>query len=129
MVDQEEEIIIIDIGSGSIKIGFASSDQPKTYVPTIIGEPKDDTQMVGMDQKPFYYGHEVISKQSMLNITKPVQQGIIVNDDHNFHMLELFMENEIFHNQLRVSPEDHKILITEPPNNPKENREKICDLM
>ena len=128
-MDQDEEIIIIDIGSGSIKVGFASSDQPKAYLPTIVGKPKDDTQMVGMDQKPYYYGEEAINKRSMLNITEPVQKGIIPNDDHHFQMLELFLENEVFNNKLNTSPEEHKILITEPPNNPKENREKLCDMM
>lgn len=32
-------------------------------------------------------------------------------------------------NELRVSPEEHKILITEPPNNDKKKREEIIDLM
>lgn len=30
---------------------------------------------------------------------------------------------------MRVSPEEHKILITEPPNNPKKNREDMVELM
>jgi hypothetical protein len=38
----------------------------------IVGKPKDDTQMVGMDQKPFYFGEEAISKKQLLHITYPV---------------------------------------------------------
>lgn len=48
-MDEEAEIIIMDIGSGAIKAGFARNDQPKCYVPMIVGKPKDDTIMVGMD--------------------------------------------------------------------------------
>jgi len=35
----------------------------------------------------------------------------------------------LMNNELRVSPEEHKILLTEPPNNPKANREALVDLM
>jgi len=42
-------------------------------------------------------------------------------------MKEIF--THLFNNELRISPEEHKIMITEPPNNPKEMREKITDLM
>jgi actin-related protein len=38
----------------------------------IVGKPKDDTVMVGMDQKDFYFGNEARSKASMLDITEPV---------------------------------------------------------
>ena len=44
-------------------------------------------------------------------------------------MLEKFLDEEIFHNVLRVNPEDHKILITEPPNNPRKNREDLVEMM
>jgi len=35
----------------------------------------------------------------------------------------------LMNNELRVSPEEHKILLTEPPNNLKANREALVDLM
>lgn len=96
----------------------------------IVGKPKDDTIMVGMDQKDFYFGEEAISKKSMLDITYPVRNGIIPDDGgKSFDMLEKILEHQIFNQELRVSPEDHKILITEPPNNDKATREKLVDMM
>jgi actin-related protein len=127
-MEEDAEIIIMDIGSGAIKAGFARNDQPKCYIPMIVGKPIDDVQMVGMDQKDFYFGDEAITKKSMLDITYPVKQGI-VPDDHSFEMLEKILEHQIFNQELRVSPEDHKCMLTEPPGNPKENREKMVDLM
>jgi actin-related protein len=44
-------------------------------------------------------------------------------------MLKEIFEHQIFNQELRVSPEEHKILITEPPNNPKKNREDMVELM
>lgn len=124
-MEDEAETIIMDIGSGAIKAGFARNDQPKCYVPMIVGKPKEDTVMVGMDQKDFYFGEEAISKKSLLNISYPVRQGLVVDID----MLEKIFEHQIFNTELRVSPEDHKIMLTEPPNNPKKNREELVDLM
>jgi actin len=127
-MDDDSEIIIMDIGSGSIKAGYARNDQPKVYVPMIVGKPKDDTVLVGMDQKEFYFGQEAKSKKSFLEITYPVQKGV-VPDKFHLKMLEKIMHHQIFNQELRVSPEDHKIMLTEPPNNPKENREDLVDLM
>lgn len=44
-------------------------------------------------------------------------------------MLRQIIDSQIFEQELQVSPEDHKILITEPPNNPKKNREEMVDMM
>lgn len=64
----------------------------------------------------------------MLNISYPVQAGIIP-DKESLENFKQILEHQIFNNELRVSPEDHKIMLTEPPNNPKKNREELVDLM
>ena len=38
MDDDEGEPVVIDIGSGTIKAGFASDDAPRVDFPTIKGE-------------------------------------------------------------------------------------------
>ena len=76
-MDDDTDPLIMDIGSGHLKAGFASDDAPKVYVPMIVGKPKDNLTLVGMDQKDFYVGNEAISKQNHLNIFEPVQQGVV----------------------------------------------------
>ena len=48
-MEEESEPIVIDIGSGTLKAGFASDDAPKCIIPMIIGKAKDPGILVGMD--------------------------------------------------------------------------------
>lgn len=61
----------------------------------IVGKPKDETLMVGMDQKDFYFGQEALDKKSLLDITYPVRNGIIPDNDggKSFEMLEKILEH------------------------------------
>ena len=74
-MDDDSEPIIMDIGSGYLKAGLANDDAPKLMMPMIVGKPKRDGIMVGMDQKPAYFGDDALSdlKKPKLNIYYPVQ--------------------------------------------------------
>ena len=72
MLDDDSEPVIMDIGSGHLKAGFAGDDAPKSYVPMIVGKPKDASAMVGMEYKDHYFGEEAVSKRDKLLITYPV---------------------------------------------------------
>lgn len=117
--------IIMDIGTGHLKAGFAEDDAPKHYVPMIVGKPKSPDIMAGMDQKDAYFGQEAMNKKIYLNLQEPVKAGVVTD----INILEQILEHEIFNNALKVSPDEHKILLTEPPNNPKEKREELITIM
>jgi len=55
---------------------------------------------------------------------EPVVAGRVVNKESIKNIFEHLMNNE-----LRVSPEEHKFLLTEPPNNSKKNREDLVEMM
>jgi actin-related protein len=76
-MDDENDPIIIDIGSGYLKAGFASDDAPKVMIPMLLGKPKSKGALVGMDQKEWYIGEEVVSKKQFLNVEYPVVGGRI----------------------------------------------------
>ena len=114
-MEEDAVPIIMDIGSGHFKAGFAEDDAPKYYVPMITGKPKSPDAMAGMDQKEHYFGDEAIKLRQYLILNEPVKDGVVVD----FEMLEKLLEHEIFNNKLKVSPDEHKMMLTEPPNNPK----------
>lgn len=80
--------------------------------------------MVGGDQKDVFIGNECSAKKNMLNINHPVQNGLIENWDD---MEKIW--SHCFNNELRVSPDEHPVLQTESPQNPKSKREKITSIM
>jgi len=116
--------IVIDNGSGVIKAGFSGDNQPSVKFPSIVGIPRTDKQMVGVEAKSEYIGDEAQKMRGVLKLSYPIESGIVQEWEQMEKVWAYCFENE-----LRVDPAEHKVLLTEAPNNPKANREKMTNLM
>lgn len=57
-------------------------------------------------------------------MTQPLEHGIVKNWDDM-----LLLWDYTFNEKLKVDPAGRKVLLTEPPMNPKRNREKMAEVM
>ena len=81
-----------------------------------VGRPKHERVMVTNDSQNVYVGDTIQKYKGVLKLSYPVEHGIIVN----MQDMELLWRH-VFDN-LKVSPKEHPILLTEAPLNPFSNR-------
>ncbi|MFX1255342.1 MAG: actin, cytoplasmic 2 [Promethearchaeota archaeon] len=124
--------IVIENGSAYSKNGFAGEDQPRSILPTLIGYPRyqnilsneESYRSSEEDLNRYYFGEGVINLQSVLKLIYPIKNGVVADWD----ALEKIW-HYTFHNELRVNPAKHPVLLTETPLNPARNREKMGEIL
>jgi len=116
--------VVIDVGSGNCKAGFAGEEAPSCVFPSIIGRPRTANVMAGSDVSEFYVGDAAQAKRGILTITYPVEAGIV----RDWEDMEAIWSHAFFEG-LRVEPQDHAVMLTEAALNPKLNRERMTQIM
>lgn len=116
--------LVVDVGSGSCKAGFAGEDAPRCVFPSIIGRPKSANVMSGTEHQDVYIGDAAQVKRGILKVTYPVEHGVVQDWDD----MEKIWQHTFYHG-LRCQPQEHAVLLTEAALNPKANRERMTQIM
>jgi actin-related protein 2 len=110
-----------------VKCGFAGSNFPEHIFASLVGRPTLRSQRVieNIEIKDVMVGNEASQLRHMLELSYPMENGIVRNWDDMQHVWDYtFGETK-----LNINPKECKILLTEPPMNPKENRQKLVEIM
>lgn len=124
-MDEDHTPLVIDNGSGVVKAGRGGEEAPSCVFPSIIAYPKQKGIIVGgSGEKDYYIGDEAQQKRGVCKVKYPISHGIIEDWDD---MKKIW--SHTFFNEIRDPPEDHPVLLTEAPLNPKTNREMMTHIM
>lgn len=77
--------------------------------------------------KDLMIGQEASDNRALLDISYPMENGIIRNWDDMTKLWEYTFKDQL--GVQEIDFKESKILLTEPPLNPKVNREKMCEIM
>lgn len=120
--------IVLDGGTGFLKVGYAGQNSsPVVVEPSIVGRPILRTEEKGdnnVQLKDIMYGSEAAAARTMLQISYPMENGIVKNWPDMAGLCDY-----IFREKLNINPAGRKILLTEPPMNPLSNRLEMCRVM
>jgi actin-related protein 2 len=123
----DERPIVVDNGTGFVKTGYAGSNFPEFVFPSIVGRPilrVEERDAAAGEIKDIMVGTEAAELRNYLQVTQPMEHGIVKDFADMRHVW-----NYTFDEKLRIDPRGRKILLTEPPMNPKRNREEMCQIM
>eukprot|EP01017_Pseudomicrothorax_dubius_P029072 TRINITY_DN3502_c0_g1_i1.p1 TRINITY_DN3502_c0_g1~~TRINITY_DN3502_c0_g1_i1.p1 ORF type:complete len:390 (+),score=120.72 TRINITY_DN3502_c0_g1_i1:138-1307(+) len=117
--------IILDSGTGYLKIGYATEDFPRFTIPAIVGRPmlRFEEKVGNINIKPIMVGDEAAPVRSMLEINHPIEEGIVKDWDD----MELVWRRGI--ELMKINPAETPVLLTEAIMNPLANRERMVNYM
>lgn len=118
--------IVLDNGSGMIKVGFAGGDSPTCVFPSFVGRPKHHRVMVQTTKLDgdLLVGRTAEEHRGVLSLSYPLEHGVVTNWDD----MEQIWRHVYGKANLNVSSEEHPVLLTEAPLNPRKNRERAAEI-
>jgi len=123
-----EPVVVFDNGSGYLKAGLSNEETPKITMPALIGRPmlRYKEKLEDKELKEIMIGDEVIPVRPLLELTYPMKEGIIVNEDDMGILWDYCIKEKL---KEKGDLKDRKILLTEAPFNPTENKLKMAKIV
>ena len=117
--------VVLDLGTGYLKVGMASRNIPDFVLQNVVGRPilRSDDSFAKQKLKDIMLCDETYDVRPYLDLQLPVEHGVVKNWDD-----EILVMDYIINNKLKIRPEEHPILITEAPLNPIENKKKMLEV-
>ncbi|CAG8512641.1 11894_t:CDS:2, partial [Ambispora gerdemannii] len=122
----DSKTLVVDNGTGFVKVGYAGSNFPEHVFPSVVGRPilRAEEKIGNIEVKDIMVGDEAAEVRSILQMTYPMENGIIKKWEEM-----KYLWNYTFFEKLQVDPRECKILLTEPPMNPLANRREMVRTM
>ncbi|TNN17931.1 Actin-related protein isoform 1 [Schistosoma japonicum] len=127
MDSEGNKIVVCDNGTGFVKCGYAGATFPEFIFPSLIGRPilRATSRVGNLEVQDLMIGDEASELRQMLEISYPLENGIVRNWDDMIHLYDYIFGPK----KMNIDPKHAKILLTEPPLNPLRNREKMVEVM
>lgn len=124
-----DPVIVLDNGSGYLKAGLSHEKEPRSTIPALVGRPmlRYGETIEDIELKPLMIGDEIIPVRSMLDLSYPIAEGIVQNED-DMALLWSYCITE----KLGVPEEkfnERRVLLTEAPSNPNKNKQKMGEIL
>ncbi|KAG8753954.1 Arp2/3 complex subunit, actin nucleation center [Serendipita sp. 396] len=118
--------LVVDNGTGFVKVGYAGSNFPEHVFSSVVGRPilRAEERLGTAEIRDIMVGDEAEQYRNYLQLSQPMEHGIVKNWEDMKHLWDY-----TFNEKLRVDPVGRKVLLTEPPMNPKVNRQRMCQVM
>jgi len=125
MDSKGNKVFVCDNGTGFVKCGFAGQNFPEAIFPSMVGRPmlRSADRFGGVELKDIMVGDEAAAARQMLEINYPMDNGIVRSWEDMEHVWDYTFD------RLDITPEQTKILLTEPPMNPTANRKMMVSTM
>lgn len=114
--------VVIDNGTGIMKAGFAGEESVKICFPAFVGRPKHKRVQGLAAEADFFLGTQAEELRGILTLRYPMAHGVV----QDWNDMELIWRH--IYSEMKVVAEEHPVLLTEAPNNPRKNREKTAEI-
>lgn len=119
--------LVLDLGSGFSKVGFAGEHVPRAVYPSIASLNDSDMHIDEGKSKrglKFSCGQSLFYAHHSQKLVQPVQHGLWTDLD----AVESLIEHGV-NNRLSTEVSSHPLLLCESVNDTNEKRERFCELL